>query len=389
MSMKKLFFIAMLLCGVYSAQAVKIIHGPYLQAVTDTEATIMWVTDTKALSWVEIAPDDGTNFYHVERPKFYQTYLGKRVYGTVHQIRITGLEPGKKYRYSTSSKEVVGMEGHRVTYGHVATTKVYGKNFNNIFSTLDSSKKNLKFIVLNDIHAKQEKLEALLNTYEDGKTDMVFFNGDMVSMVPTESILFEGFVDAAVRRFANQVPFYLVRGNHETRGLFATSYLTYFPTTTGKPYYTIKQGDTFFIVLDGGEDKPDSCLEYYETADYDTYRKEEAEWLKKIVDSEECKSAKYRVVLMHMPPIGGKNMWHGPKHAGECFFPILNNANITVMLSGHTHRYSYNKPEETGAEFPILVNSNSTALKANIDANGIKISVIDMTGAVKYTHTFK
>jgi hypothetical protein len=141
--------------------------------------------------------------------------------------------------------------------------------------------------------------------------------------------------------------------------------------------------------LDGGEDKPDSCLEYYETAVYDQYRKEEAEWLKGVVESEECKRAKYRVVVMHMPPIGGKNMWHGPKHAGECFFPILNNANITVMLSGHTHRYSYNKPEETGAEFPILVNSNSTALKANIDANGIKISIIDMTGAVKYTHTFK
>ena len=84
----------MLLCGVYSAQAIKIIHGPYLQAVSDTEATVMWVTDTKALSWVEVAPNDGTNFYHVERPQYYQTYLGKRVYGTVHQIRITGLEPG-------------------------------------------------------------------------------------------------------------------------------------------------------------------------------------------------------------------------------------------------------------------------------------------------------
>jgi UDP-2,3-diacylglucosamine pyrophosphatase LpxH len=218
---------------------------------------------------------------------------------------------------------------------------------------------------------------------------MFFYNGDMVSMVPTEAILFEGFVDAAVRRFAKQVPFYLVRGNHETRGLFATSYLTYFPTTTGKPYFTMKQGDVFFIVLDGGEDKPDSCLEYYETAQYDNYRKEEAAWLKQVVESEECKNAKYRVVLMHMPPIGGKNMWHGPKHAGECFFPILNKANITVMLSGHTHRYSYNTPETTDAEFPILVNGHNTALKATVDESGIHIKVIDTTGAVKHQHSFK
>ena len=387
--MKKFLFVAMLLCGVYSAQAIKIIHGPYLQAVSDTEATIMWVTDTKALSWVELAPNDGTNFYHVERPQYYQTYLGKRVYSTVHQIRITGLEPGKSYRYSTSSKEVVDMKGHRVTYGHVATTKVYGKNFKNVFTTLQPGKESIQFIMLNDIHAKQEKMAALLNTFEKGKTDMVFYTGDMVSMVPTEEILFQGFVDLSVAHFAKQVPFYLARGNHETRGLFATSFMTYFPTLSGKPYYTLKHGDVFFIILDGGEDKPDSCLEYYETAQYDNYRKEEAEWLKKVVESDDCKNTKYRVVLMHMPPIGGKNMWHGPKHAGECFFPVLNKANITVMLSGHTHRYSYNTPDTTDAEFPILVNAHNTALKANVDERGLTIDVIDMAGSVKHTHNFK
>lgn len=387
--MKKIFIALVMLCGVYSAQAIKFLHGPYLQAVTETEATIMWVTDAKALSWVEVAPDDGTNFYHVERPRYYQTYLGKRVYGTLHQVRVTGLEPGKKYRYAISSKEVIDVKGHRVTYGHVATTRVYGKSKHGIIPTLDPKKESIQFVVLNDIHANQEKLEALLNTYEEGNTDMFFYNGDMVSMVPTEQILFDGFVSASIKRFAQKVPFYLVRGNHETRGLFATSFLNYFPTTTNKPYYTLKHGDVFFIVLDGGEDKPDSCLEYYETAEYDKYRMEEAEWLKKVVESEECKNAKYRVVLMHMPPIGGKNMWHGPKHAGECFFPILNNANISVMLSGHTHKYSYNTPESTGATFPILVNGNKTALKANVDGEGIKVDVIDMTGTVVKSHTFK
>ena len=385
--MKKIFLAVVAICAVYSAQAIKIIHGPYLQAVTDTEATVMWVTDVDALSWVEVAPDDGSHFYNVERPKFYQTYNGKRTIGTVHQVRITGLEPGKKYRYAIASKEVLDQKGHRIHYGNVVSTNVYRKGAY-IIPTLNPTKESTQFVMLNDIHAKQDRLEALLNAC-DSKTDMVFYNGDMVSSVPTEQILFEGFVDTSVARFANNLPFYLVRGNHETRGFFATSFLKYFPTTTNKPYYTLKHGNIFFIVLDGGEDKPDSCLEYYETADYDNYRKEEAEWLKKVVESEECKNAKYRVVLMHMPPIAGDRMWHGPRHAGECFFPILNKANITVMLSGHTHKYSYNTPDASGAEFPILVNSNITALKANVDAKGIKIDVIDMTGAVKQTHTFK
>ncbi|MBR6655863.1 MAG: metallophosphoesterase [Alistipes sp.] len=386
--MKKFLLIAALFCGIYSAQAIKIIRGPYLQSVTDTEATVVWVTDKEAISWVECAPVDGSNFYNVERPKFYQTYLGKRVFGTVHQVKIKGLKPGHKYCYSVSSKEVLHTKRNRIHYGDVVTARIYGRKYPG-FYTLDPKKESTQFIVLNDIHAKQEKMDALLNTFKKGKTDMVFYNGDMVSHVPNVDILFDGFVNASINLFAKQTPFYLVRGNHETRGIFATSFLDYFPTPTGKTYFTLKHGDVFFIILDGGEDKPDSDLEYYETAVYDQFRREEAEWLKGVVESEDCKNAKYRVVLMHMPPIGGKNMWHGPKYSGELFLPILNKANITVMLAGHTHRYSYNTPETTDANFPILVNAHNTALKANVDSNGIKIDVIDMSGTIKHRHSFE
>lgn len=387
--MKKILLAVALLCGISSAQAIKIIHGPYLQCVGEREATIVWVTDVPAMSWVELAADDGTHFYQREQPKYYETYLGKRVIGTLHKVRITNLEPGKRYRYAVASKEVLKTKHNRIHFGSIAATNVYSKGANYI-PTLNPTKESFEFLVLNDIHAKQDRLEALLNCYQKDKTDLVFYNGDMVSYVPSEQMLFEGFVDASVKRFAKDVPFYLVRGNHETRGIFATSYLNYFPTPTNKPYFTMKHGDVFFIVLDGGEDKPDSNLEYYETARYDEYRKEEAEWLKKVVASEECKNAKYRVVLMHMPPVGGKHMWHGPKHAGECFFPILNEANIAVMLSAHTHRYSYHAPlDGTDAKFPILVNSNKCALKAYVNGEGIKIEVVDEAGAVQHTHSFK
>lgn len=54
----------------------KILYGPYLQMVGENEATIMWVTSGKALSWVELAPDDGSNFYAESRPKYFQTLFG-------------------------------------------------------------------------------------------------------------------------------------------------------------------------------------------------------------------------------------------------------------------------------------------------------------------------
>lgn len=384
--MKKLLFVAMLLCGIYSAQAIKIIHGPYLQAVTETEATIMWVTDVDALSWVEVAPEDGKHFYYKDRPKFYQTFNGKRVIGTIHQVKITGLEAGKKYRYAIASKEVIEQKGNRIHYGNVVSTNVYRKGAQ-IIPTLDPKKESIEFVVMNDVHAKNEKIEAYLtHCFDKSSTDMVIFNGDMVSSIPTEQILFTGFLDTAVKRFASDVPFFFVRGNHENRGKCSTKYLDYFPTTTGKPYYTFTHGNTFFIMLDGGEDKPDSNLEYYETAAYDAYRAEVAEWLKKVVESEECKNAKHRIVCLHMPPIDGHKMWHGTKQIRELYIPILNKANISVMLCGHVHTYSFHTDQ---AEFPILVNAFDTALKAKVDGNGIKIDVVDMEGKVKHTHNFK
>ncbi|MBP3550221.1 MAG: metallophosphoesterase family protein [Alistipes sp.] len=383
--MKKVLLAALLLCGVYSAQAIKIIHGPYLQAVTDTEATIMWVTDVDALSWVEVAPEDGKHFYYRERARFYHTVMGRRAIGTIHQVRVTGLEPGKKYRYAIASREVLSQKG-KIHYGSVVSTNVYRKG-PQIIPTLNPKKESIEFVVMNDVHAKNEKMEAYLtHCFKKGETDFVVFNGDMVSSIPSAEILYKGFLDTAVKHFASDVPFYYVRGNHETRGLYAVEYLKHFPTTTGKPYYTFTHGNTFFIMLDGGEDKPDSSLEYYETAAYDGYRKEVAEWLKKVVESEECKQAKHRIVCLHMPPVEGHKMWHGTRQIQEMYLPLLNKANISVMLCGHVHKYSYHTDQ---AAFPIVVNSFEDALKVKIDSNGIKVDVVDMMGAVKHTHSFR
>ena len=52
-------------------KAPKIVCGPYITSCSENEFTVTWQTDTDALSWVEIAPDDGTHFYHTERERFY------------------------------------------------------------------------------------------------------------------------------------------------------------------------------------------------------------------------------------------------------------------------------------------------------------------------------
>ena len=68
--------LAVLLIAASNLHAVKIIHGPYLQNVTATEATFVWISDSVSLGWVEIAPDDGTHFYVTERPQYFDCANG-------------------------------------------------------------------------------------------------------------------------------------------------------------------------------------------------------------------------------------------------------------------------------------------------------------------------
>lgn len=58
--------------------------------------------------------------------------------------------------------------------------------------------------------------------------------------------------------FATSTPFELVRGNHETRGKMARIYPKLFPKKNGKIYGSYRIGDIMIVMIDCGEDKPDT-----------------------------------------------------------------------------------------------------------------------------------
>ena len=63
---------------------------------------------------------------------------------------------------------------------------------------------------------------------------MFLFNGDMVSIFNNEKEIFEGFMDKATELFASEIlGMYYTRGNHETRGSFATAFQDYFSPKQG------------------------------------------------------------------------------------------------------------------------------------------------------------
>jgi Predicted phosphohydrolases len=374
-------YILILLCGLlhiegFAQASFSITHGPYLQALHDTGVTIVWTTNKDAIAWVELAPDDSSHFYQRERPRFYASSHGFKNVSKLHKVVLRGLKPGVRYRYRVYAQEVTSHVGTKVQYGQVAATQVYRRQPLS-FATSRPDQADLSFAVINDIHGRNDVMKTLLSHVEWPQTDLVFFNGDMANDLLTEEQLFAHYMDTATALFASEVPMYYARGNHETRGTYADRFPDYFPTTSGHLYYLLRRGPVCFVVLDGGEDKPDSDIEYSGVVNMDEYRTQQAEWLKEALQRPEYREAPYKVVICHTPPFGG---WHGEEEIARKFVPLLNEAGAQLMLSGHLHRHIKREPQPGAHQFPVLVNSNNNMLRATANGERLHIEVIDPSG---------
>lgn len=369
----------------FSQESFRITHGPWLSDMNETGVTIIWMTNKNAVSWVELAPVDGTNFYGQERPRFYDSRFGRIQAATsIHKVRIENLTPGTKYRYAIFSREVLNWENDsRVIYGITVANPGYARNSLS-FKTFSQKDDTVSFIMFNDLHGRAQFMKDLCKSTDFRPLDMVFFNGDMTTAINSEEQLLTDFVDASVDLFAKRIPIAFNRGNHETRGPYADFIFNYFPMKNGQVYRTFNVGDVAFLMLDCGEDKPDSDIEYSGLADFDAYRESQAVWLKEAVQSKAFRDARVKIVMLHMPP--GVSDWHGTIHLDETLLPILNEAKVDVVFSGHTHRYSYNAPIAGKISFPVIVNSNNSYLKCDVINGKIYVKIIGPEGVKPIEH---
>lgn len=387
--MKKTTFIAMLLLlsAAAAAQPVaKVACGPYLQAVGEREFTVVWTTDNDAVAWVEVAPDDGTHFYGADRPRFWQSRNGRRTVGRLHSVRVTGLEPGTTYRYRIMQRGAESPGGYAMKYSRPTGSDVYmGEPFE--ITTLDPAKEKIAFAVVNDVHARDSLLRLHFADTPRGKYDFVLFNGDMSSYLRSEDDIFKSYMNSAVELFARETPLYFARGNHENRGIMATEFIDYFPTSTGAPYYLFRHGPAAILVIDGGEDKPDGDIDNLEIMDFTPYRRQVRAWLAEAVKSDAYRNAPVKIVVVHMPP--ASKGWHGEAEVHRLYVPLINEAGADLMLCGHTHSYALQDKSTDGCDFPVLINSNSHKLDIEVTARGIDVRILDGKGQLFKRLEFK
>lgn len=381
MHAKSLQLVSILVLFVVSgpANAIEIVVGPYLQAPSETSMTVMWITDVNAVSWVEHGTGESLD------QKAHRSRHGLiDARRTIHTVTIEGLSPGREYRYRVCSKEIVTFEPYKVTYGETVASDTY------TFTTLDGNKDSISFIVLNDIHERNEILISLVELAQRQPFELVFLNGDILGHIENEQQIIDHVFAPCTELFARQTPFVYVRGNHEARGKFARRLPDYIALPEDRYYYAFNHGPVRFVVMDGGEDKRDTDKEYSGLVDFDRYRAVQRKWLEAEIRSEAFRKAAFRVVVVHMPPQPSER-WHGPDDMYQTWRPLYNEGKIDLLIAGHTHHYEIRPPVEGVCDYATIIGGApqygaATVIRVDATADRLRVTMTRDDGEIVGTY---
>lgn len=199
--------------------------------------------------------------------------------------------------------------------------------------------------VLSDTHG--DAITPAETALRRPRIDLLLLLGDIGDSAATrEQIITLHRLTAAVTR--GRFPAVYVRGNHDTRGYMAEHLPDYIPTRNGSTYYTFRAGPIWGVVLDCGEDKPDTNIEYGlpETggvANFLPFRHAQTAYLRTLAANPEKTYAAdgitHRVALCHINftytdrPFNDKN-----PAVYEAWIAELNKMGIDLLICGHEHR---------------------------------------------------
>ena len=338
----------------FKTSVSEIFRSPvYLQNPATDGMTIMWLTNVPCHSWVEY----GTDSLNMQKA---QTWIeGEAVANnTLNRIRLTGLKPGTRYFYRVCSREITLYQPYKKEFGETAVSNITS------FSTLDDKSTDFTAIIFNDLHDTYPLFDKLLQQVKNIPYNLVIFNGDCIADVQTEDIAVRTISHYSRGIGADKVPSIYLRGNHETRGAYSPFLWNLLGMMDGHSYGAFSIGDTRFVLLDCGEDKPDDNPVYYGLNDFTKFRKDQAEFLKKEIASKKFKTASKRVLIHHIPVYGMR---------AEAFVPcrdewgaILAKAPFDICLNAHTHRFTHIKKGADGNNFPVVIGGSNNEQGATV-----------------------
>lgn len=186
------------------------------------------------------------------------------------------------------------------------------------------------------------KSPVAAGSYFGKDLDLLILNGD----IPNHSGKIEYFdtVYAIVSELTHgEIPTVFSRGNHDLRGIHAEDFADYTPADHGKTYYTFRAGSIWGMVLDCGEDKPDSNEEYGNTICCHHFRLQETSFLRRVIanaaEEYDAPDVKHKLIVCHIPFTNIANHPFDIEQElyGEWTRMLRESVKPDLMLYGHEH----------------------------------------------------
>ena len=344
---------------------------PYLQNPVGNGMTVMWETTVPAYCWVEY----GTDTLNLKKAR---TIVDGQVIcnGLHNKIRLTDLRPGQTYYYRVCSQEIMLYQAYKKEFGETAVSPFY------TFKVPSASQEDFTALIFNDLHKQIPTLDALYEQVRDIPYDFVVFNGDCIDDPANEKEALYHLAYLCGKVGASHVSAFFLRGNHEIRNAYSIGLRALFDYVGDKTYGAFSWGDTRFVMLDCGEDKPDSTWVYYGLNDFTGLRKDQVSFLSKELSGKEFKQASKRVLLNHIPIYGNGDAY---EPCPELWGSLLAKAPFNVNISAHTHQYAFHPKGSLGNNFPVIVGGgykldSATVMVLRKKGNEMSVRVLNARG---------
>lgn len=359
-----------------------------LQNPTETGIQAVWTVTAPATGWVEWGlKEDALD------QKACGAIFGLKPYSDrVIQIPISGLKPNTTYYYRAATSAVDFRGAYDIRPSEtVEYTPIRS------FTTPGPAAKTASFAVVNDTHQVQDLMAWEFDKIAELRPDYTLWNGDSVHSIENHDMLVKNVMFPAKRAYADDHPLLFVRGNHDTRGVWARYYSEYFtpwehdePEFAGLGYsYVVRHGDLAMICLDTGEDKPDFRKEWGGLAEFEPYIAKQGDWLRSVLASDAVKTAKFVVAFCHIPLFDprpnanpgtletGYSSWK--KLGADCWGPALQEAGVQLVVCAHMHRHRVDAPTAERCWTQVVgggcAKKDATVIYGKVENDRLKLEV--------------
>lgn len=200
--------------------------GPVVQNVTRTSAVLLWGTDVECIGRAVVSPADTTG----PEQKLRETGLLRML----HRVRIQGLRPDTRYRYSVQN--------------------CLGQKHGGSFRTAVNKDQPFTFLVYGDCRSRRDRHLSVVEAMLEERAGFAVNTGDMVADGAKIRLWYNFF--RIERPLLRRLPVYPVLGNHELQGSWKqgiAAFRRYFDVPSGGPEpgvtYSFVHGNSLFVVL--------------------------------------------------------------------------------------------------------------------------------------------